>query len=332
MCCLDPHFHGDDVYYVYLLIAISIKTIHLDSMIENPLFEQAFLQEHQELKNIFYELRKHDASHEKIMQAFCRIIYHLYENKRRAFAWREHISPYRVIVSEIMLQQTQTERVADKFDTFITAFPDFETLVRAPFSDVLLYWKGLGYNRRALALQKIASIVTHEHAGIVPHDIKTLELWPSIGKATARSIITFAFNQPTTFIETNIRTVFIYFFFPNGIHIHDDELEPLVQASVDQKSPRDWYYALMDYGVMLKKTVGNFSKQSKHHTKQSRFIGSDRQLRGVILQILLDTQQLDYNFLCQIVDKNPDRVKKIISDLHKEGFLVIDADCIRLNK
>jgi A/G-specific adenine glycosylase len=301
-------------------------------MIENPLFEQAFLQEHQELKNIFYALKKHDASQEKIMQAFGRIIYHLYENKRRSFAWREHISPYRVIVSEIMLQQTQTDRVADKFEKFITAFPDFETLSRAPFSDVLLYWKGLGYNRRALALQKIASIVTHEHAGIVPHDIKTLESWPSIGKATARSITTFAFNQPTTFIETNIRTVFIYFFFPNGIHIYDDELEPLVHASVDQKRPRDWYYALMDYGVMLKKTIGNFSKQSKHHTKQSRFIGSDRQLRGVILQMLLDEKHIDYNLLCLTLDKDQDRVKKIVNDLYKEGFLFFDNErnCIFL--
>lgn len=301
-------------------------------MIENPLFEQAFLEEHQELKNNFYALRKEDASHEKIMQAFGRIIYHWYENKRRSFVWRENITPYNVVVSEIMLQQTQTDRVSSKFEKFITAFPNFEALASASFSDVLLYWKGLGYNRRALALHKIASIVTHDYAGMVPNDIKALESWPSIGKATARSITTFAFNQPTTFIETNVRTVFIYFFFPNKTNICDHEIEPLVQAALDLNAPRDWYYALMDYGVMLKKTVGNFSKQSKHHTKQSRFEGSDRQIRGAILQVLLDNGQVDYNFLCQHLDKDPNRVKIIINALHKEGFLVIDGDCVCLNK
>lgn len=256
------------------------------------------------------------------LKLFQEIIWAYYQTHKRDFAWRQSTTPYHVTVSEIMLQQTQTHRVAGKFEAFIEQFPDFKALAQAPTGDVIRLWKGLGYNRRALALQKIAQIVTTTHSGSLPDDIATLESFPSIGKATARSIITYAFNRPTSFIETNVRTVFIYFFFQNKTMITDAMLEPLVAGTVDQVNPREWYYALMDYGVMLKKTVGNLSRASAHHTKQSRFEGSDRQVRGMILQALLDQPGIAPDALPTILAKEPARIEKIVATLCKESFVV----------
>lgn len=218
---------------------------------------------------------------------FITIVNNFYANNRRSFAWRETITPYNVFVSEVMLQQTQTYRVAPKFDAFIQYLPDFKTLADAPFSQVLSLWKGLGYNRRALNLQRAAQMVVDNYNNILPDDPRLVDELPGIGPATASSIVCFAFNKPTVFIETNIRTVFIYHFFPCRTDVHDKELIPLIQDTVDQINPREWYYALMDYGVYLKKEVGNVSRASKHYTKQSRFEGSNRQIRGAILECLL---------------------------------------------
>lgn len=253
---------------------------------------------------------------------FQELVWSYYHTNKRDFSWRTSTSPYHVTVSEIMLQQTQTYRVTGKFEAFVEAFPNFATLAQAPTSDVIRLWKGLGYNRRALALQKIAHRVTTEYSGILPDDIATLETFPSIGKATARSIVTYAFNRPTTFIETNVRSVFIYFFFVNKTMITDAMLEPLVAATVNHAQPREWYYALMDYGVMLKKTIGNTSRLSAHHTTQSPFQGSDRQIRGMILQVLLDQPGVAEAALPIILDKEPDRVANITAALYKEGFIV----------
>jgi A/G-specific adenine glycosylase len=252
---------------------------------------------------------------------FKAIINHYHEYKRRSFSWRDHVTPYRVVVSEVMLQQTQTDRVAPKFEAFVEAFPDFASLANAPFHEVLRLWKGLGYNRRAMALQKIATLITTQHAGILPDDPTILETFPGIGKATARSIVAFAYNKPTVFIETNIRTVFIYFFFKDQTSVTDKELEPLIKASVSTEQPREWYYALMDYGVMLKKVVGNVSKLSAHYTKQSKFEGSDRQLRGKILQLLLDQPGAPLSSMVNSLDNNPQRVHKLVDQLCGEGFI-----------
>lgn len=231
-----------------------------------------------------------------------------------------------------MLQQTQTDRVKPKFEQFITTFPNFQTLANAPFDAVLRAWKGLGYNRRAMALQKIAQLVINDYQGVLPHNPETLETFPGIGKATACSVTTFAYNTPTMFIETNIRTVFIHFFFKDQNAVHDKDIAPLVAQSVDPINPREWYYALMDYGVMLKKTVGNLSQKSSHHHKQSRFIGSDRQVRGMILQTLLDHHILHEDDLAPLISKEPKRVAKILAELIEEKFIDSNQRMIRLKK
>jgi A/G-specific adenine glycosylase len=258
-------------------------------------------------------------------------VYEHYKAHGRMFTWREHITPYRVVVSEVMLQQTHTDRVAQKFDSFIEQFPTFHALAAAPFDQLLRLWKGLGYNRRAQALQKIARLVVDQHAGQLPDDPRALQSFPGLGSATAASVVAFVYNQPTVFIETNIRTVFIYTFFSDYTGIKDIDVLPLVQQTLDRDDPRQWYYALMDYGAMLKKTVGNVSRLSAHYTKQSRFEGSDRQIRGMILQVLLDLPGLDDQALVAAVAKamapkatiakEPLRVTRILQNLCQEKFV-----------
>ncbi len=269
----------------------------------------------------------------ELVDQFRSAVYEYYENNRRVFSWRENISSYRVVVSEVMLQQTQTDRVAQKFDLFIEHFPDFYALAAAPFDQVLRLWKGLGYNRRAQALQKIARCVVDGYGGVLPEDPVVLQTFAGIGAATAASIVTYAFNKPTVFIETNVRTVFIYTFFqpPTGeggvahfndsSQIRDKDIAPLVEQTIDCVQPRQWYYALMDYGVMLKKTVGNVSRLSAHYTKQSRFEGSDRQIRGQILQVLIDLPGIGDQELRVTIGKDSARVERILGDLFREGFV-----------
>lgn len=248
-------------------------------------------------------------------------IYRYFLQNGREFSWRSEISPYRVLVSEIMLQQTQTNRVTSKFDPFITAFPGFDELAAAPFSEVLRFWKGLGYNRRAKYLHDSAGLVVSDFAGSLPDDPEVLVRFPGIGKATAASICVFAFDRPYAFIETNIRTVFIHFFFQGHIQVADRDIMALVEKSVDSDNPRTWFYALMDFGVMLKKQVGNLSRRSRHYHKQSPFAGSDRQLRGKILQLLLDHKSIAIIRLPELLGQPVQRLQPLVNALCSEGLL-----------
>jgi len=218
---------------------------------------------------------------------FIDIIYTFYRQNKRLFAWRDVENPYYVLISEVMLQQTQTHRVVDKFNQFIELFPTVEVLAAAPLGAVLAAWQGLGYNRRAKFLHQAAQRIVAQHHGVVPVNQEDLVLLDGIGPATAASIAAFAYNQPTIFIETNIRAVYIHHFFRGQEKVHDRDLLPLISASLDHQNPRQWYYALMDYGVMLKKMHKNPSRKSVHHTIQSRFEGSSRQVRGAIVRVLI---------------------------------------------
>jgi A/G-specific adenine glycosylase len=288
------------------------------------IFDLEWAEKDHHLSQSFYKLYQSQGLTDETAQAFRAILYHFYGLRHRSFAWREVISPYRVVVSEVMLQQTQTDRVATKFDPFIDRFPDFASLAQAPFDEVLRLWKGLGYNRRALALQKIAKKVSDEFQGELPQTVEALISFPAIGPATANAILAYAFQHQAVFIETNIRTVIIYFFFKNLTDITDKQLMPIVEKVLDRKSPRDWYYALMDYGVMLKKREGNLSRFSAHYQKQSKFEGSDRQIRGMILQHLLDHGSTSIDRLInhfQLLGKEEVRVRKILQMLVDDEML-----------
>lgn len=205
----------------------------------------------------------------------------------RDLPWRSSRAPYHILVSEMMLQQTQVARVLPKYEGFLRTFPSPTCLAAAPFSEVLAVWSGLGYNRRALSLHRAAGEIVSHHAGVVPNSVEALRRLPGIGPNTAAAICVFAFQQPLVFIETNIRSAFLHHFFEGCSHVPDREILPLVSLTLDSVDPRTWYYALMDYGVWVKKTYGNPSRRSAHHTRRSTFAGSNRELRGGVLRALL---------------------------------------------
>ncbi|HUT39208.1 MAG TPA: A/G-specific adenine glycosylase [Methanoregula sp.] len=253
--------------------------------------------------------------------AFRQMVLSHYEQYGRDMAWRNTTDPYQILVSEIMLQQTQVERVNSKFPEFIRAFPDFAALAAAPLGNVLTVWQGMGYNRRAIALQKCAIRVMTEYNGILPADVDILATFPGIGRATASSIAAFAFNMPVVFIETNIRRVFIHFFFSGTDRVSDRDILPLVKKALLRKNPRVWYWALMDLGSALKKTVPNPNRRSVHYTRQSAFDGSDRKIRGALLKIVLKDHFLEEEEIIARVPEDRQRTKRILCDLEEEGFI-----------
>lgn len=261
-------------------------------------------------------------------------IYDFYKKHRRSFVWREFIAPYTVVVSEIMLQQTQTARVIHKFDQWLTVFPTFEKLAQASTIEVLRCWQGLGYNRRGLALHACAKRIVTEFAGKVPQDPGLLQTFNGIGLNTAGSICAFAFNKPVVFIETNIRTVFMYEFFKDQQRVADKDILLLIAATLDQANPREWYYALMDYGVYLKKELKVANSLSKHYKKQSQFVGSRRQLRGAVVKILTRVRIISYDALQELmVLELPDNrhdMAKVVESLCKEGFLRYQNNVVQL--
>lgn len=257
------------------------------------------------------------------LDQFIEAVWDFYKNNKRDFLWRnKNPEPYHVVVSEIMLQQTQTSRVAIKFLEFIEQFPSFEKLAQAERVDVIATWVGLGYNRRAVALHEIAKTIVREFDGKLPHCVETLKTFKGLGHATASSIIAFAFNVPTVFIETNIRAVFIHSFFNKEQEISDQILLPLIEKTVCKANPREWYYALMDYGVYLKKEFKNPSRKSKHHIIQSSFEGSDRQIRGAIIKLLSQKKQLEIAQLFDLLEFDKNRIKQQCDKLVKEGMLI----------
>jgi A/G-specific adenine glycosylase len=249
-------------------------------------------------------------------------IYQHYTDHGRVMPWRSSREPYHIVVSEVMLQQTQVERVVPKYERFISTFPDFFSLAQAPLREILSLWQGLGYNRRAISLQKISQRVVGEYGGKLPDSAETLQTFPGVGPATAGAICAFAFNQPTLFIETNIRRVFIHCFFPGMNGIKDREILPLVERTLDTSQPRIWYFALMDYGAMLKEMSVNPNRRSAHHTRQPTFEGSNRQIRGLILRFLLENSDATEKELFRFMGRSSKQVEKVIRQLVDEGFIL----------
>jgi A/G-specific adenine glycosylase len=261
---------------------------------------------------------------------FKHIVWQFYHEHRRDFAWRMTRDPYHIVVSEIMLQQTQTYRVEPKYQQFIAALPTFAVLADASLNSVLSLWQGLGYNRRGKYLHELANIVVTEHAGILPNIPEQLVQLPGIGKNTAGSICAFAFNKPVVFIETNIRTVFIHSFFARSTSVHDADIISLIAQTLDQENPREWYYALMDYGVYLKKQMANPSRRSIHHTRQSKFEGSDRQIRGAIIRLLTQNGSLAVPDLFAGIKAPAARIEPIFAKLIAEGMVIVQRGIARI--
>lgn len=251
------------------------------------------------------------------LKKFKDTIWNFYKRNKRNFPWRETTNPYNILVSEMMLQQTQTGRVLPKYNEFIKKFPSLDKLNQAKISEVLKAWSGLGYNRRALYLKQAAVHLANTQ-NFTPEN---LTLAKGIGKNTAGAIYVFSYNKPYVFIETNIRRVFIYEFFKNSKTVTDKEILELVQNTLDQRNPREWYYALMDYGAFLSKVKVNPNTKSKHYSKQSKFEGSVRQTRGNILKLLLKTNNMSIQDLKEQIKSN--HFDKALKELESEKFLKI---------
>lgn len=270
----------------------------------------------------------------------------------RDLPWRNTRDPYGIWISEVMLQQTQVPRVLARWGAWLDRFPSVQALVQAPVADVLEEWQGMGYNRRALALKGAAEAIVAEYDGEIPQDTRRLCALPGIGPATAQGIRSFAFDLPGVYLETNVRTVFLHHFFPDVPGVPDRELVPLIQAACpagedaagdlfaiaqdENDTPRSWYYALLDYGAHLKKTVPNPSRRSSSYTRQSAFEGSRRQKRAHIVRMLLDASKCggllgideiaagvnDMELKAGRSHVERELVASILDDLEREGFCV----------
>jgi len=252
---------------------------------------------------------------------FQKIIKDYYKAHGRHFPWRTTTDPYKILVSEIMLQQTQAPRVVEKYNSFLARFPSLNSLAKARTTSVLKEWQGLGYNRRGLALKKAAEIIVKNFRGKIPSSTQALLSLPGVGPATAGDLQAFAWNQPSIVIETNIRAVFIYFFFTGQSSVPDSEIMPLIKKTLDTHNPRDWYFALMDYGAFLKKTQPNPSRQSQHYRPQSPFLGSNREIRSKILKYILSYPHQSLETISESLAISKEIIEKNLTTMAKEGLL-----------
>lgn len=256
---------------------------------------------------------------------FRRTILDNYRTYGRTFPWRKTDNPYEILVSEMMLQQTQTLRVVPEYEAWLNRFPTVRSLAEAPLADVLAQWNGLGYNRRAVYLQKACAEVCTQYGGKFPSSAAELEQLPGIGPYTARAVCTFAFNSPEVFVETNIRSVFIFFFFRNTDEkVTDSQIMPLVGQTLVKDNPREWYYALMDYGAELKKYTVNPSRRSARYAKQSKFEGSLRQARGAIIRQLAEKGKLTLEEISAAEHIENERLTEAAEKLAQENLIQVD--------
>jgi A/G-specific adenine glycosylase len=254
------------------------------------------------------------------------------QHGRHDLPWRKpeadgSFNPYKILVSELMLQQTQVSRVVPKYREFLAKFPDVQTLAQASVGDVLVAWSGLGYNRRAKYLWQAAQKIQNDFAGKFPNAFENLVTLPGVGKNTAGAILAYAYDQPVVFLETNIRTVYIHHFFTDQTYVPDKAIVEIVQQTLPKKNAREWFWALMDYGTYLKQAVGNVSRASKTYKKQSAFHGSKRQIRGAVIRELRKGPKSETQLLEQIADN---RTITVLDELVAEQLIVRDGDKYKL--
>lgn len=268
------------------------------------------------------------------LDAFCALVRERGAELYRDLPWRDTRDAYAVMLSEVMLQQTQVARVLGRWEAWIESFPTPAVLAAAPLPPVLEQWQGMGYNRRAVNFKRAMQVVVDEFDGAVPSGLEELLSLPGVGPATAAGVRAFAFDLPGVYLETNVRAVFIHELFPERDGVSDSELRPLVEATCPGRDVRGWYYALLDYGAHLKKTLPNPSRRSKHHTRQSKFEGSHRQKRAFLLRRVLEAPatlaQLagDLNAAELAAGRerlDAEQVETILNELQAEGFVAFDS-------
>jgi A/G-specific adenine glycosylase len=266
------------------------------------------------------------------IKAFKKTIKRYYSEQYRDMPWRSDTSPYSVFVSEVMLQQTQVDRVIPKFNAFVKIFTSFEDVSKASLTEIFSLWQGLGYNRRAKWLRESARIICSAYNGVLPETIDELKTLPGIGYNTAAAICAYAFNKPVVYIETNIRTVIIHHFFNDSHDVDDDDIFALAELSLDKKNPRSWYWALMDYGTILKKQHPNPSRKSATYKKQPLFNGSQRKLRGMIMKCVSRNNSISIKKLYKNVDSySQENVNAQVKELVRENMLKEEKGFYRIS-
>ena len=261
-------------------------------------------------------------SSSQTVSKFQNVVWDYYkENARKELPWRKTRDPYYILVSEMMLQQTQVERVKPFYEVFIKKFPTIQKLAAAPLADVLKVWQGLGFNSRAKRLQDTAKAVIVRYDGILPKDSAMLEALPGIGAYTSKAIVAFAYNHDAVLIETNIRTAISHHFFHDKEGVADEEVLQILKRVLPKGKSREWYSALMDYGAHLKRSGIRINNKSKTYTKQSKFTGSDREARGAILKALAKNDHTKVQLLKLLGETRKRQLEVQHSKLLKEGLI-----------
>lgn len=275
-----------------------------------------------------------------------------YTKHGRDLPWRHTSDPYRVIVSEIMLQQTQVSRVIEKWQEFIAAFPTVQDLATASTADVITVWKGLGYNRRALFLQKTAQAVVAEYGGTFPKDLDALKALPGIGDYTARAVLSFAFDEPVPMMDTNHRKLYMRVFFDAWVGDREllekaeDVITFLQRMDADGKTPpnlaykgRDitwhWNQALMDFmsavtrkdeDTLVQQFISTYPEiidpKKKKKKKTLPFKQTDRYIRGRIIDRLREEERVSIRAIVTQLSEFPkERIETNIQNLVSEGLI-----------
>ena len=267
---------------------------------------------------------------------FCQLVWDKGAELYRDLPWRNTRDPYEVLVSEVMLQQTQVARVLVRWERFLDRFPTVDALASASTADVVDEWQGMGYNRRALALKRCADECAAHHDGTIPRALDALLALPGIGPATAAGVRAFSFDVPGVYLETNVRTVFLHELFPGQCDVSDNQIAPLVQEACPRENVRSWYYALLDYGAYLKRTTVNPSRRSKEYTRQSKFEGSRRQKRAEIVRLVLAAPGISVEQVFEDLNDfersagrdgvTQDYFEGLLADLQNEGFFSREDD------
>ena len=261
---------------------------------------------------------------------FMQLLWQQGEELFRSMPWRETTDPYLVLVSELMLQQTQVDRVMPKYAQFIERFPSVADLSEAPLSDVLQVWQGLGYNRRAKFLHMAARYVV-ERGGVFPSTYEELVKLPGVGPNTAGAILAYAYNTPVVYVETNIRTVVLHHFFPDEESVDDRTIRAVVERVLPADSPRQFYWAMMDYGSFLKRSGVRRNSQSRHYKKQLPLAGSVREVRGQIVRYLTEEGDVECEKLVRALSAD-ERFDAALSGLMRDGLIQQSDNIVYLTK
>lgn len=280
---------------------------------------------------------KHRVYASRSIQKFQHTIFSWYTANRRDLPWRRTHNPYRIMVSEIMLQQTQVSRVLPKYKEFLQAFPNPKALAKSNDAELLQIWSGLGYWRRARFLKEACIKITKDYDGKFPKDTQILRRLPGIGPYTAGAISCFAFHNTEAFIDTNIRRVYLHFFFQDKTDIPDSEILPIAQKAITNQDPRQWHWALFDYGALVLKDK-KINRKSRHYTKQSKFDGSFRSYRAKLLRYVLKQKEQRIHiedateFLEDILreDERDYSPTEILQSLKTDKLIRIEKDLVKI--